>query len=225
MPFPSRECADQPDADSPRSERRQSRERVEIGARPSRIEPVEIHGVVNRMHRHAGAESLARLGGHALGIGQHRIASMRLAREQPRRQAPRRRIVVQVPHELRVGRPHPRAEKVHLQTVAVNDVGVEITKPLLQASRIDDGRRRSRQKSCAEAEAGGYRSARPPFPQPGQRVRERHRRGVGICGGFRDERAVRMRQSSRAPSRGGPRESRRACRATQSPLPRARRSG
>ena len=97
---------------------------------------------------------------------------------------------MQVPHELRVGRPHPRAEKVHLQAVAVNDVGVEITKPFLQASQIDDGRRRSRQKSCAEAEAGSDRSARAPFPQPGQRVREGHRRGVCICGGFRDERTV-----------------------------------
>ena len=136
------------------AERRQACQRVEIGARPSRIEPLEIHGVVNRMHRHARAEPPACVSGHALGIGEHRVASMYLARQQPRRQAPGCRVIVQVPHELRVGRPHARAEKVHLQTVAVNDVGVEITKPFLQASRIDDGRCRSCQKSCAEAEAG-----------------------------------------------------------------------
>ena len=115
---------------------------------------------------------------------------MHLARQQPRRQAPGCRVIVQVPHELRVGRPRARAEKMHLQTVAVNDVGIEITKPLLQASLVDEGRRRSRQKSCAEAEARSDRPARAPFSQSGQRVREGHRRGVRVCGGFRDERTA-----------------------------------
>ena len=208
-----------------RRERRQSCQRVEIGARPSRIEPLEIDGVVNRVHRHARAEPLACVGGHALGIRQHRVASMRLARQQPRRQTPRRRVIVQVPHELRVGGRTRAPEKMHLQTVAVDDVGLEIDEALLQASRVAEGRHRSRQESCAETEAG-ERSTRARPIRPAGRARRgraspRHRRMRRLS-----RRAGRStRQSSPAPSRDGPRESRRACRATQSPLPRARRSG
>jgi hypothetical protein len=128
--FPASERGDKPDTDSVRTERRQAGERVEIDARSPRIEPIEVDGVVDRVHRHAGAECLPRLGGHALRICEHHVAAVRLARQQPGGQASCRWIVVQVPHQLRAWRPHSSAEQMHFQTVAMNDVGIELMKTL-----------------------------------------------------------------------------------------------
>jgi hypothetical protein len=115
---------------------------------------------------------------------------MRLALEQPRCHATDRRIIVQVPHELRLWRPCARAQKVHLQTVAVNDVGIEILKAPSQAPRVNDGRRECHQESRAEAEASENRPTRAPLAQPGERAREGHRRSIGISGGLCDERTA-----------------------------------